>query len=269
MANKAYVIMMILYSQHKSVWFRLYLYAKLGKGPCSLLLPKGYRLTRLPSSFLAYDRFLLISWGHDPLVCSHVNLLIVLNESATHTPLFVACYGLSDDAPAHLVHMAFNDTTHPLFSLDVVQRAHRKFALAHHVGYLTLLRPSSADPLTTSSAFLDTVGADEQWLVIDMRYGLPLFDNKLNLDVLGLLGENKLASYANLNAALESNKSVSLEFSDFIRQHQKLTDAVDDYWTASQENNSGSSAAKLTKSIWPTQCLLFDDGRVRTFDDDC
>ncbi len=58
-----------------SVWFKLFLYELTGDGPVSLLLPKGHRLNSLPEAFLSYDKFMVITWGHDPVIVLHSNLL--------------------------------------------------------------------------------------------------------------------------------------------------------------------------------------------------
>ncbi len=57
------------------MWFKLFLYELTGNGPVSLLLPKGYRLNSLPESFLLFDKFMVITWGHDPVFIPHYNLL--------------------------------------------------------------------------------------------------------------------------------------------------------------------------------------------------
>ena len=60
-----------------SVWFKLFLYELTGDGPVSLLLPKGYRLNSLPEKFLYFDKFMIITWGHDPIIVPHSNLLSI------------------------------------------------------------------------------------------------------------------------------------------------------------------------------------------------
>ena len=59
-----------------SVWFKLFLYELTGDGPfASLLLPKGHRLNALPEKFFYFDKFMIITWGHDPIIVPHSNLL--------------------------------------------------------------------------------------------------------------------------------------------------------------------------------------------------
>ena len=123
-----------------SIWFKLYLYNLLGDGPCSLLIPRGSRLTRLPETFKYFDKFMIITWGHDPIISSHSNLLITLNDALSHGPLLVSCYSECEDG-AQTINISFNDDTHPLFSHPLVKKLHEKLDLKHFIGYITLLNP--------------------------------------------------------------------------------------------------------------------------------
>lgn len=52
----------------------------------------GHRLKNLPDRFMYYDKFMIVTWGHDPIISSHSNLLITLNDVSCHGPILVQCY---------------------------------------------------------------------------------------------------------------------------------------------------------------------------------
>ena len=255
-----------------SVWFKLYLYDLIGDGPCSYLIPRGSRLTRLPETFKYFDKFQIITWGHDPIVSSHSNLLITLNEALSHGPILVSCYSEYEDS-AKTINISFNDDTHPLFLHPLVQKLHEKLELKYFVGYITLL-----NPFKTSLNDSEQLIRMEDWLVVDLRYGIPLFDNKLNLTILSIFKEKNLGSYENLDSMLQVNRRVSLELINFIQKYQKIF--------IMDSNNAGfdsfnqtedyliSIASKSKKSlpsssivIYPTQAILFEDGSIKVVED--
>ena len=94
-------------SEVTSIWFKLWLYSKLGSGPHSILLSRGTRLRRLPSvlkvmkyslcNFVSeccsccqgYHRVLVTSWGHDPTSVYVSNLLLTVNDALTHSAVLI------------------------------------------------------------------------------------------------------------------------------------------------------------------------------------
>ncbi len=120
-------------AEMNSIWYRLWLYQKLGSGPPSLLLAKGNRLRRLPAlikvglmrhcnsvwrlggvsvlvirccimhrsyygtyiQFLlqGYSRVVVTTWGHDPTVVLVSNLLLTVNDALTHSAVLVQVRG--------------------------------------------------------------------------------------------------------------------------------------------------------------------------------
>ncbi|CAF0803047.1 unnamed protein product [Brachionus calyciflorus] len=243
-----------------SSWFKLYLYQLIGDGPGSLLLPKGYRLTMLPKYFKSYEKFLIVTWGHDPIVASHSNLLIVLNDALTHGPILVQCYSDSEDG-SQTIHIAFNDTTHPLYQHPSVQKLHEKLSLKNFAGYITMLNPYSLSENGDANNYDD-------WIFLDLRYGIPLFDNKLNLNILSLLKENNLGCLNNLNSMLEVNRRISLELIDFIQKNQSInimedcqalnSDKQNEYFIQSLNNKALNRKTNQSVVLYPTQCILFD-----------
>lgn len=239
-----------------SFWFKLYLYNLIDDGPVSLLMPKGYRLQNLPKIFRNFEKFLIFTWGHDSIVASYSNLLLVLNDALVHGPILVQCYSEFEDG-AQTVHIAFNDTTHPLYEHPSVKKLHEKLALKHFCGYLTMINPYGY-----------SVSNFDEWLFSELRYGIPLFDNKLNLNILSLFKENNLGSLANLTSMLEISQKVSSELIDFIQTYQIIekkhdqnaVENLDDSYLVYNLNNKTLNSKKLNQPVvlFPTQCILFD-----------
>ncbi|RNA28552.1 FAM91A1 [Brachionus plicatilis] len=238
-----------------SFWFKLYLYKLIGDGPVSLFLPKGYRLKNVPQMFKNFEKFLIYTWGHDSIVASYSNLLLVLNDLLLHGPILVQCYSEFDEG-AQTLHIAFNDTTHPLFEHPSVKKLHQILGLKHFCGYITMINPNGYD----DKKF-------QEWLFLDLRYGIPLFDNKLNLNILSLFKENNLGSLTNLNSMLDISRRVSTELVDFIQNNQTIGIKEDkDVIAKSNDyvinclNAKALKSKKLYQSVvlFPTQCILFD-----------
>ena len=250
-----------------SVWFKLFIYELIGDGPFgSLLLPKGFRLTHLPEKFIHFDKFMVITWGHDPVIISHSNLLITLNDALTHGPILVECYGENEEG-ARTIHIPFNDSTHPLFEHPSVKLLHEKLSLQHFCGYITLLNPFGS--LNLDEAYKENF---DEWHFLDLRFGIPLFDNKLNFNILSLIKEKNLATYENLNIMLESSRKLSLELISFIQKYQTINvvdknfydipNKVENYLIPAIANKSKKNY-QSSVVIHPTQCILFEDKQIK------
>ncbi|RCN24614.1 hypothetical protein ANCCAN_29688 [Ancylostoma caninum] len=75
-----------------SPWMRLAIYLATGSGPASVYIPKGTRLTRLPSVIAHSPRLLVTSTSHEPQHMPTHNSLTALNDILLTTPLFVQQY---------------------------------------------------------------------------------------------------------------------------------------------------------------------------------
>jgi hypothetical protein len=235
-----------------SVWFRLFLYELIGDGPASLFLPKGHRLARLPDSFTCYDKFMVITWGHDPIISSHFNLLLTLNDALSHGPILVQAYAESEDAGGLMVNVAFNDHTHPLFKHPSVQRLHEQLGLTHFIGYVTMLntcRSSSSAMEESTEAVLTELVDFEEWTFLELRYGVPLFDRGLNTKILGQIRDGQLGCYENLSRMLELSRKLSLELIDFVQRHQ-LIDIVDKSFMNSAAGSSSTTGRFASTSSY-------------------
>jgi hypothetical protein len=76
-----------------STWFKLFLYARTGLGPPSLLLARGCRVRRLPAWLLAgSERLLVTVWGHDPAVLPAAALVLSLSDALCHSAVLVQVF---------------------------------------------------------------------------------------------------------------------------------------------------------------------------------
>ena len=189
-----------------------------------------------------------------------------MNDALTHGPLLVECYSENEEG-ARTINIPFNDTTHPLFNHPSVQILHEKLSLKYFSGYITLLNPFNN--LDLDKEFKENF---EEWNILDLHYGIPLFDNKLNLNILSLFKENNLGTYENLNSMLQVNRELSLELISFIQKHQIINVVDKNFFDVpdSTENYLMSLVvSKMKKSnqskiiIYPTQCVLFEEKQVK------
>uniref|UniRef100_A0A6A7FY91 Protein FAM91A1-like n=2 Tax=Hirondellea gigas TaxID=1518452 RepID=A0A6A7FY91_9CRUS len=132
-----------------SLWFRLLLYHTTNSGPVTLLLPRGYRLKRLPACLLQHNRVLVTGWGQEPTVLPLQQILPTANDALTHYPLMLQGYGWQEDVLTQHVCL-------PLEENDVwskcpgVQLAVERLRLHNTFGYLHLIAlPITATPPPT------------------------------------------------------------------------------------------------------------------------
>lgn len=133
-----------------SIWFKLYIYHISGYGPPSLLLSKGTRLRKLPDAFLAYDRLLITSWGHDPGVVPTSNVLVMLNDALTHSAVLIQGHGIHGMGETAHVPFPFDEAELQGDFSSLNMGAHKalkvlreRIDLEHFCGYITMLNPRS------------------------------------------------------------------------------------------------------------------------------
>uniref|UniRef100_A0A4W4F0I1 FAM91 N-terminal domain-containing protein n=1 Tax=Electrophorus electricus TaxID=8005 RepID=A0A4W4F0I1_ELEEL len=240
-----------------SIWFKLYLYHVTGQGPPSLLLSKGSRLRKLPEIFQAYDRLLITSWGHDPGVVPTSNVLTMLNDALTHSAVLIQGHGMHGHGDT--VHIPFPFDEEDLkgefsYSNMCVHKALKilqsKVDLEHQCGYITMLkcnnrhrrRPSDAD--TGGESDLGTgfdgngsnesfelvteenndgnkkQGTEDEWVPLELCFGMPLFSSELNRKVCERIVLHKLCSKDSLQELLHSSRKLSLQVLSFVQSFQ-------------------------------------------------
>ncbi len=259
-----------------SVWFKLYVYNLMSNGPATLLLPRGYRIKQLPVVFTQNnERLYVTSWGHEPFITTNeTNILLTLNDALAHSPILVQAYG-RDLTDGVTMFIGFNDQSHPMYKHKVVREVHDKLNLKFFTGYICLLNAhlNNSDVLNAE---------DDNWCLLDIRFGIPLFDVELNSKLLDLIEKNGLLTKTNLNCMLDQSKVLRQDLLKFICDTQKDTQFLSthnanmsmfDYITAT--NNSGNVFdddclfQSHSSALYPTQCVLFDrnEAKIRFWDD--
>lgn len=150
-----------------SVWMKLYLYNLTKSGPPSLLLPKGYRLNILPDCLKIFDKFLVTTWNHEPTFISNVNILLSINDALLHSAVLLQgfSYGINNfkDELQQIRHIPF-----PLGSIEKnsnLEKLTSLIDLENTCGYVSMLTLSS-------------INSEE--VLLDIRFGIPLFDEKIS-----------------------------------------------------------------------------------------
>lgn len=179
--------------------------------------------------------------------------------------------------------MPFNDTTHAFYKHPSVLKLHEQLKLEHYAGYVSLINPYKDTAFSSSTLdFAD-------WVLFDVRFGIPLFDRELNKRILALFKERKQGRLSNLRRMLEANRALALRLVDFIQTYQTISvlDEQQPQQPQQQQQPSASTngadgeylirrhAASLNPTkknavasgmvIFPTQCVLFMDGRTSVY----
>lgn len=87
------------------MWFKLWLYSKVGEGPPSFLFVAGTRIQRIPKVLLRYSNVLITSSSNETNVVSITCLLVTLNDILSRSPVLVQGYGMTKDP--EIAHLPF------------------------------------------------------------------------------------------------------------------------------------------------------------------
>ncbi|XP_013401437.1 protein FAM91A1 [Lingula anatina] len=118
---------------------------------------------------------------------------------------------------------------------------------------LTLDLNATLDGSNTAEHF----GDENDWMILDCCFGLPLFDSQVNKDVCARIIEHAICDPNNLTQLLHSSRKLSLQLLSFINEYQdSLTDNGD----------SGLTKQEHSPVPQPTNCLLFLDGNLSTWE---
>uniref|UniRef100_A0A8K9UGJ5 Family with sequence similarity 91 member A1 n=1 Tax=Oncorhynchus mykiss TaxID=8022 RepID=A0A8K9UGJ5_ONCMY len=271
-----------------SIWFKLYLYHVTGQGPPSLLLSKGSRLRKLPDIFQVYDRLLITSWGHDPGVVPSSNVLTMLNDALTHSAVLIQGHGLQGHGET--VHVPFpfdrEDLKGEFSSSNMcVHKAllllREKVDLEHQCGYITMLNPNnrhrrraseSSDgrgewrtgvgstesfELVTEDNNGGKQAAEDDWVPLELCFGMPLFSSELNRKICRKIASHGLCSKDSLQDLLHSSRTLSLKVLSFVQSFQGQPDP-DSGVSGPLSQPPAESGVPL-----PALNLIFKDGQLR------
>ena len=268
-----------------SVWFKMFLYHFCGSGPPSLLLPKGFKICRLPKIFEQYGRLLVTTWGHDPTDIPISGALSMLLDALQHSPVLIQAFSSARSGESGQIrNVPFPLSTEDQDKLEQDLPNAKKMLpscvnIRHCCGYISMLKLQGVDSddsgpkngeMNEENANLlqeevDNISdsklelklnnpRDEgKWMLLDIKFGVPLFDSDLNKAICQSIIYNSFWKSDNLNAMEKSGQELGKMLKDFIVMHQDLplNDVNGKIWCTPEERRK--SPVPL-----PTRVLFFD-----------
>lgn len=273
-----------------SVWLKMWMYHVTGCGPVSFLLVKGTRLLHLPPQLYCFERLMITTWGHESTIVNTSNVLMALNEALTHSAVLLQAYSKRQEAEIVYVTFPFTspdqDTTPE--STDILEEgkeaapvkkaltshpaltALAQFAdITHSCGYVTFInttkqysdRQDESPPTCHSHIDIDRY---EDWKILDMYFGVPLFSTEANKHTCQLLLSHKLCTEASLRTLTESHRKLVSHLLDFITEHQVVPGSEEDYVGGKDAAACQQIPGVVQPPVpYPTRNLLFDGSVLR------
>jgi hypothetical protein len=165
-----------------SVWMKLFLYHLTKSGPPSLLLPKGSRLNILPDCLKIFDKFLVTTWNHEPSYISNVNILLSINDALLHSAVLL---------------QGFSYETNNHFKDEQQQIRHIPFPLEQkekHGGLEQLISNIDLENTCGYISMLTLSSTKSEEVLLDIRFGIPLFDEKISETIRNGIVKHKLCA---------------------------------------------------------------------------
>ena len=276
-----------------SIWFKMFLYNHVKCGPPSLLLPKGYKISRLPKVFEKYNRLIVTSWGHEPSEIPIAGALSLLLEALQHSAILVQA---SNTTESEIEHIPFplstndHDRLTKKLSLWEMLPASVIHACNSSCGYITLITidpPNhhqyqsldtgvmkmenalllqrtleeevdsmpSEEPKKKNNLVLEEAKRKE--FLLSISFGIPLFDSELNKAICQRIVINNLWKNDNLQSLEKSGQELSEELSDFINKFQdkSLISSADKICMTPEDR-------RKTPVPLPSKLLFFDGTQI-------
>ncbi|KAL5111716.1 Protein FAM91A1 [Taenia crassiceps] len=150
-----------------SPWFRLFVACTAGNGGMpSLLLCRGTHVTKLPPPLSCFSKFLVTSWGHDPVLMDIYGLFYSINDLTVNFPVLIQAYDDRDSNPPlhqHFLPMPISSdflekVKHKLVWL---RRLSKNIDVTSLVGYLSLLLPDGKSEVDSETQHADMESTNE------------------------------------------------------------------------------------------------------------
>ncbi|CAF0976447.1 unnamed protein product [Rotaria sordida] len=227
-----------------SVWMKLFIYHLIKSGPPSLLLSKGSRLNTLPDCLKIFDKFLVTTWNHEPTYISNVNILLSINEALLHSAVLLQgfSYGNNNfkDDNQQIRHIPF-----PFESIEqhpVLEQLNSAIDIQSTCGYVSMLTLSSTN---------------SQEVVLDVRFGIPLFDEQISETIRNSIVKNKLCRKEKVQQRLKSLETLSTSLIAFIELFQPSD-------SSPCNMPSHHSSHGIRSTCLPKRSVLFDGETFKT-----
>ena len=160
-----------------SPWFRLFICQAAGDGCLpSLLLCRGARVNRLPPPLARFSRFLVVSWGHDPVLMDIYTLFYSINDLTISFPVFIQAYDdRRGDSPLHQhflpLPLSSDFLTRVGPKLPWMERLSKALNLSSLAGYLSVLLPDGKSEVDSEAQ------QDEADALNEMTFGGGIYQN--------------------------------------------------------------------------------------------
>lgn len=238
-----------------SLWLRLYIYQATGFGPDSLLLVRGSRLDYLPCIFVKYKYLLITAWNREPICVSTISALLTINETASHFPVLIQGYPIEFDAANFIAKekvylplpLIKNENQvqkkNNLEDIPSVLKLKEVLDLYHVCGYITLLKSNRLlesdeevkkgelknenEPFKSiENNEADAIQtAQEDYQLFDCTFGVPLFDEFLNEEILQRISSQSLCTKESLEKLTSFTNDLNMKIENFLG---KLVDSSHD-----------------------------------------
>ncbi|XP_078490664.1 protein FAM91A1-like [Ciona intestinalis] len=237
-----------------SVWLKLFIYEVVGSGPVSVLFPIQSQLASLPDVFNDYDELLVTSFTHEPVVARSSNVMFMIHEILHNSPVLVQGYSRKN-CRARKIYVPFHLASDPHGAGDaggssILTRLSDKLSLEHTCGYVTLLNNLS------SKSSEDKNEAVDDYCLLDINFGIPLFDEALNNEVCSGFVASNICSKESLKQLAQFNEKLLKDVTSFIQSQNEWRDpSVHPKLTMTKHKN---------KVPFPMSTLIFDGNKVHS-----
>eukprot|EP00096_Caligus_rogercresseyi_P011485 TRINITY_DN4523_c0_g1_i1.p1 TRINITY_DN4523_c0_g1~~TRINITY_DN4523_c0_g1_i1.p1 ORF type:complete len:812 (-),score=203.50 TRINITY_DN4523_c0_g1_i1:384-2819(-) len=270
-----------------SIWFKMYLYHLTGNGPPSILLVRGYRLRKLPRVLQGCTKLLITSWGHEPTEIPVAGALTMILDALQHSCLLVQGFSLINDSEVPKKNLTFPVEEDDSKDHAFIQKIQDCMDIENTCGYMTLINlrvldlpPEAPNPPDEKGLSLleeevnsiddhpfagaskqkeeskkvdeDPLSYQDNWTLLELHFGLPLFDSSLNKVISQKIVQNKIWKTINLDKSKERNSKLYEEFAGFISRYGTPT-----ITTTTKSNH--------TSVPFPSTNLIFADGKLSEF----
>ncbi|KJH43836.1 hypothetical protein DICVIV_10146 [Dictyocaulus viviparus] len=238
--NKSYGYFVLRQYIACSPWLRLAIYLAAGSGPASAYIPKGTRLSRLPSNITHSVRLLVSSSSHEPQLMTTNNALIALNEMLLTMPIFVQEYP-HDSEDDEIVYVPFpfdeNDCTNDgnFSNHPAVLALSSRIGLNSLCGYIVLINKcvkSKPKPKKSSATIsyessvqresntvlssLPNGASYDDYVLLDCVFGIPLFNSALNQAICTRMTEKGVLDLDNRVNIQRADKAIVEMITDLL-----------------------------------------------------
>eukprot|EP00026_Physarum_polycephalum_P003298 Phypoly_transcript_03308.p1 GENE.Phypoly_transcript_03308~~Phypoly_transcript_03308.p1 ORF type:complete len:479 (+),score=65.73 Phypoly_transcript_03308:1029-2465(+) len=227
-------------SEVNSVWFKLFLYSTIGTGPTSMLIPKGTRLKVIPPLFQDCERVSIYAWDHDTFTQGTYHALPIINDYLLTSPILIQSHSFTAPVIDHKSFGKLNRNKYVPPTIDI------PFPLDECTDY-TLL---DADEYNENNMHTHPIARNiekmlglqytcgfirmqkiegrknckAEWVPIDVYFGIPIFNPKLNQQVLDRIEKHQLFSEESLKKQSKNSRKLALRLLDFISKRIQVQD---------------------------------------------